>query len=336
MSPGMTRRRFIRISAATAGLALLPPGANAAVAEPILTVWRGTALGALASIELYHPDRGAAARLIERSVRELERLERVFSLYREDSALVRLNRDGFLDEPPADLVRLLSASLSYSRLTGGAFDPTVQPLWDLYARHFSVPNADPAGPAEAALRETVLRVGCTKMTVDPACVALAPGMAVTLNGIAQGYITDRVTELLRSEGIASTLVDLGEIRTLGRHPDGRSWTVGLEDPDRRGRAARTIEVENQAVATSGGYGFRFDPAGRFTHLFDPKTGTSPHVYSSVSVALPTATAADALSTAFSLMPVEAIDAVLARLGEGTAYLTRPDGTTTIRRTPTRS
>ncbi|MHA7061758.1 FAD:protein FMN transferase [Azospirillum argentinense] len=319
-----TRRRFLGIAAAAAGLALLPGGLRAA-GVPVRT-WRGVALGADSVLQLAHPDPAEADRLIALCLEEVARLERVFSLYRTDSALARLNRDGVLDAPPADLVRLLSEAAAFSRRTDGAFDPTVQPLWQLYAGHFARPGADPAGPPEAVLRAARELVDHRKLRVEPGRVAFAGrGMAVTLNGIAQGYVTDRVSERLRAEGMTEVLVDLGEIRALGHHPSGRPWSVGLADPLVDGRNAGTLEIADRAVATSGGYGTPFDPAGRFTHLFDPATGGCAREWLAVTVLAPDATTADALSTALSVAPEARAAVLLDRFPGTAARLTRRDG-----------
>jgi thiamine biosynthesis lipoprotein len=141
------------------------------------------------------------------------------------------------------------------------------------------------------------------------------GAGVTLNGIAQGYATDRVVDLLRQAGLSTTLVDMGEIRAIGARPDGTAWHVGLADPEKPGALMGTVDLIDRAVATTAGAGFRFEPTGRFTHLFDPATGRSPSAFRMVSVVAPTATEADALSTAFSLMPLSRIrDVVAARRG----------------------
>ncbi len=167
-------------------------------------------MGADASLQINHPDRNVADRLIERARSEVARLEKIFSLYNEESALCVLNRAGALDHPPPDLVRLLSEADRYFRLTGGAFDVTVQPLWLLYARHFGRADADPLGPQGADLAEALARIGADAIAVDEREIRFRhPGMAITLNGIAQGYITDRVTELLRAEGLDRSLVDMG-------------------------------------------------------------------------------------------------------------------------------
>ncbi|MBV7483246.1 FAD:protein FMN transferase [Bordetella sp. BOR01] len=328
-----TRRRFIGITAAASTLAMMPGALRLARAgtpppgaiEPL--TWRGIALGADAELRLYHPDPHIARRLLAQSLAELQRLEGLFSLYREDSALATLNRQSFLDEPPADLLRLLSESLHYSRLTHGAFDPSVQPLWRLYADHFSRADANPAGPSPAALRDTLVRIGYAAIQADPQRIQLMrPGMALTLNGIAQGYITDRITELLRVGGLDRALVDLGEIRGLDARPNSGApaWRVGLAQPQAPDQVYTTVDIRNQALATSGGYGTPLDPAGRHTHLFDPCTGIAQPRYRSVSVLAGTATMADALSTAFSNMALAETAPVVRQLGLR-VWFVLPDG-----------
>jgi len=127
----LRRRRAITVIAAAAGLPLLALPLRRAGEVPRLRVWTGSALGASAMLQIHHPDPAEADRLIERSLAEIARLEAVFSLYRPDSALSLLNRNGQLDGPPLDLVRLLGEAERFSRLTDGAFDATVQPLWDV-------------------------------------------------------------------------------------------------------------------------------------------------------------------------------------------------------------
>ena len=327
----LSRRRFISISAAAAGMALCPAayGAGAFTAsEDVgrhLKIWRGVALGADAMLQLNHPDPDKADRMIEACIAEVSRLERIFSLYREDSALCRLNREGRLDDPPVELVELLGRSNEFSRLSGGAFDVTVQPLWQLYAAHFSAPAPDPSGPSKAAIEAALERIGHHALNVDSARISIArAGMCVTLNGIAQGYITDRIVDLLRQHGIDRSLVDMGEIRAIGPRPSGEPWIVGLEDPRAPGHVAEQVGIVNQAVATSGGYGAQFDSAGRFNHIFDPATGGTSSRYLSVSVVAPLATTADALSTAFSLMPLDRTGPIARQLGIN-AYFVSPEG-----------
>ncbi len=149
-------------------------------------------------------------------------------------------------------------------------------------------------------------------------------MALTLNGIAQGYITDRVADVLRTAGLRHCLVDMGEIRALGPRRGGAAWRLGLEDPVFPGKVSRQMALMDGAVATSGAYGLRFDADGQFNHLFDPRTGECSCRYLSVSVFAPSATQADALSTALSLMPLEQARPVIERFAAGATF-TMPDG-----------
>lgn len=321
-----TRRRFIGIAAAASALALVPLPARRAAASIPPAVWQGVALGADAELRLYHPDPQAAQRLIAQSLQELRRLEAIFSLYRDDSALSRLNRDGYLDNPPTDLLQLLSVSLRYGRLTGGAFDPTVQPLWKLYADHFAQPGASPEGPPARAVQQALARVSREDVALESDRIALRrPGMGITLNGIAQGYITDRITGLLKQGGLERALVDMGEIQGMDTRGAPGDWKVGVADPRDPGRVLATARIRNQALATSGGYGTALDGAGRFTHLFDPRTGLARPLYRSVSVMAPNATMADALSTAFSYMPLEAADVIIREHGLRAWFALRDGG-----------
>ena len=324
----LTRRRLIVITASVAGSAFLTGGRTAQASDPVR--WHGSALGAQVSIEIHHPDRAEAERLVERCVVDVRRLEQQFSLYLTDSAISTLNRIGILVSPDADMVALLKASLLFAGITGGAFDPTVQPLWQLYADHFTSERPNSKGPSPQKLTEALAKVGYAGLRVSEDRIALARrGAAITLNGIAQGYATDRVVEQLRKAGLSTTLVNMGEIRAIGARPEGTPWRVGLADPERPGVVTETVDLVDRAVATSAGAGFRFDTSGRFTHLFDPATGRSPSRYSTVSVMAPTATEADALSTAFSLMPLSGIADIVAVRANVQARITDPGGTLTV-------
>ncbi|MDD9991769.1 MAG: FAD:protein FMN transferase [Rhodospirillales bacterium] len=299
--PAPTRRRFLAIAAAAAGLPFVALRAGAETVH--LHRWSGIALGATAEIVLYDPDAARARRLTARCVEEIDRLEDVFSLYRPESAISRLNRDGRLAAPPLELVALLAEARSFSERTEGALDVTVQPLWRLYAAHFARPGADPRGPDEATHARARALVDYRALEIEPAEVRFAlPGMAITLNGIAQGYITDRIATLLQDAGMGDVLLDIGEVRALGRHPDGRPWHVGLRSAAEPETVARTVALTDRAVATSAGIASPFDASGRHHHLFDPATGRPAQAAGQVSVIAPRATMADALSTALAVSP----------------------------------
>ncbi|ULK97935.1 FAD:protein FMN transferase [Bradyrhizobium sp. I71] len=324
MTRTLTRRRFIRISAAAAGLGPLSIG-RLVRAEIAPVTWHGSMLGAVATMEIHDEDRRRAERLISLACAEARRLERLFSLYLDNSALVELNRTGILIDPAAEMVDLLSTSQHYSTLTDGLFDVTVQPLWDLYSRHFAQDDANPAGPAAAEIEAALVRIGSGRLSISRDRIVMPRGMAITLNGIAQGYVTDKVVDLLRAQGISHSLVDMGEARAIGPRPDGRPWDIGIADPDIAEHTKTVLPIADRAVSTSGGYGFRFDSKARFNHLFDPRTGGCALRYRSVTTVSPSATAADALSTAFSFMPEDGIRSLLARVNIDRVHLINEAG-----------
>lgn len=321
----LSRRRFVSIAASAAALPILS-APQAMPSPPAPVVWRGVAMGAMASMTLVHPDREAGKRLIERSLAEISRLEAIFSLYRQDSALVRLNADGFLDSPPLELVEVMSFAAALSRHSDGAFDMTVQPLFELYARHFADPRADPAGPTAARIAETLRLVDHRNVDIASDRIVLGrSGMKLTLNGIAQGYVTDRVAALLGAEGLENLLLDLGEVRGHGRHPQGRPWRAAIADPRAPRDTLLTVDLEERprglpALATSGGYGLHFDPERRHHHLFDPTSGHSASHHLSVSVAAPSALLADGLSTALAAAPPAKCAAILDNYEAARAYM----------------
>lgn len=321
MRTRVSRRRFIRIAAATASYGLAGAGTHAFAAEPAAATWRGIAMGNLASIEIRHSDPLRANALLAAAIEELQRLESILSLYRPQSALSLLNREGILRDPPFDLVRVLGEAQGFGRLSRGRFDVTVQPLWTVYADHFAKPDADPRGPSEDLVRKAIDLVDYRAIEIEPDRIRFArPGMQATLNGIAQGYVTDRIADFFRSEGLDHALVDLGEICAVGARDGATPWTAGVENPLRREAILADVPLADAALATSGGYGFRFDPAGQFHHIFDPSTGACPHRYASVSVVAGNATAADALATAANLLPPEELERVLREAGAARALI----------------
>lgn len=303
---GISRRRFLSITAASAAGLISSPGL-AGVRE---YRWRGVALGAESEIKLTSGNPETARKAIEGCVRDVKRLENILSLYRRESTLSRLNRAGFVELPEVELVELLSRANQISVATNGAFDVTVQSLWRLYARHFGDPQSDPAGPAPAAIADALQLVDFRQVEVSERRVSLAkPGASITLNGIAQGFVTDRVSALLKRAGFSNLLVHFGETSGHGQKADGRPWKAGISDPEENGVVLRSVDLTDRCLATSAPNGFRFHENGPHHHLFDPRTGRSVSNHTSVSVIAPTATEADAFSTAFSGMTESQIRAV---------------------------
>lgn len=280
-----TRRRVLTILAGAAALPVI--GAQASNSP---TQWRGIALGAEARIILDHPDADA---LISSAVQEIQRLESIFSLYQTDSQISYLNRDGVLQQPAFEMIELLSICSAINSRTSGAFDPTIQSLWALYANAYSSgENPDPE-----LIASTLAVTGWDHIRYSSEQVSFdRTGVQITLNGIAQGYIADKIAELFRRAGVENVLVNTGEIAALGVAPDGDSWQVGLS-----GNQDKKLALSNKAVATSAPLGTTFDSSGSVGHILDPRTGYFGGKWSQVSVVDESAAVADGLSTGFCLL-----------------------------------
>ncbi len=258
---------------------------------------RRPAMSTLVSVTAIHESAALGEDAIGRAFDEMDRLIAIFSRYDEASALSVLNAEGRLEGPPPELAMVLSAALTYHRLSDGAFDPTVAPLVDLFHACFTSPV--PREPTAAEIAEARELVGAGAITASRRRLRLARlGAALTLDGIAKGFIVDRMARTLERAGINRYLVEAGgDIRTGGRKEAGLPWAVAVRDPESAGRLPGTIHLSGSAVATSGCYERFYDSKRRFHHIVDAARGASPRTCTSATVVAPTATAADALATA---------------------------------------
>lgn len=292
MNP-LSRRRFLTMSAACAAFPM------SATAAPVAH-WRGIALGAAASLRLEGLTDAQASPIFAAVEAELNRLENIFSLYRPESELSRLNRDGHLSAPAPELLNVLSLCTALYEATDGVFDPTIQPLWQALA----------TGARPAEIQTARASVGWHRVSLGTDIIRLPqPGdSALTLNGIAQGAITDRISALLTSQGLRDVLVNMGEIAARGQRGDGQSWHVGLAGPG--GEVQKTIQLRDRAVATSDAGSLML--TAEQGHILNPKSANRPnHV---VSVSAPSAAIADGLSTAVCALSKTRASAVVSAFG----------------------
>ncbi|MEO8495254.1 MAG: FAD:protein FMN transferase [Planctomycetota bacterium] len=301
----VSRRRFVfavaGIGAAAGTLAALchRVGDNTTASGGSQRVSRTSwALGSNASITVLHHDAATGEAAIDAAFDELELIEDVMSIYRANSQLCRLNRVGVLDDPHPYFVEVLQAAQAISARSDGAFDVTVQPLWELYAttqRQHRLPSDAEIELARRLVDWTRLHVARSQIRLE------GDGAAITLNGIAQGFAADRVAAVLREHGVEHALIDTGEIGALGTKANGDSWSVGIQHPRDRDAYVSVAELAGRCLATSGDYATTFSDDHRHHHLLDPRTGRSPSELASVSIAANAALDADALSTTVFVM-----------------------------------
>lgn len=307
MSARLTRRRAVLGACGLAAAGIAGFRARATTRGLVARSRAGIAFGTTISLTAAGPDPDALDAALTEGVAAMRAVERDASLFRPDSALARLNRDGRLDAPPPHLAAMLAFALDLADRTGGAFDPTVQPLWPLWSR-----AAEGGGrPDPDAVRRCLGRIGWRRVGLSPEAVVLERGTEVTLNAVVQGYAADVVMAALRARGIADAFVDTGEFAAAGTHPDGSPWRLGIADPRRKGEIAAVIAPFTGFAATSGDYNMAFSPDFADHHIFDPATGFSPRGLASVTVTAPTGLMADGLSTACMVLGHERGSALVA-------------------------
>ena len=257
-------------------------------------------------------DSGGLGREIDGLLAEVDRR---MSTYRADSELSRLNaaQAGVAVEVSAPTRAVVAEALRISRLSGGAFDPTVGPLVDLWG--FGPDGAGDKVPSEAAVASARATVGHDGILVQEAGDGSARlskrlgGTHLDLSGVAKGYGVDQVARHLESLGVEDYLVEVGgEIRARGQAASGRPWRVGIEAPSALpGDLQQVIALDRGALATSGNYRIFFEADGRrYTHIVNPRTGRPvEHDLASASVVAETTMEADALSTSLLVMGPEA-------------------------------
>jgi len=207
------------------------------------------------------------------------------------------------------MVELLSICAGLYARTGGTFDPTVQSLWGLYAQEYAAGGR----PNEAQIAQMLRVTGWQHVRFSGQQISFdRKGVQLTVNGVAQGYIADKVTAILRTAGVENVLVNTGEISALG-HGQGRDdWQVKIGSAK-----GRSVTLQDACVATSAPLGTTFDSLDKVGHILDPRTGRPGGKWVQVSVISKSAAQADGLSTAFCLMEE---DEILAAKGRDTVLL----------------
>ncbi len=323
----MKRRQFIVSLAGTAAIGLTgwQLGRLVSSSKLVKVTRSGWALGTQTAVTVFSKDASQAEQAIDAAFRELNRVEDVMSLYRPDSEICRLNRDGFLNSPDPDLVEVLNLAKQLSKDTGGAFDVTIQPLWNV---HFKHAEGGTIAPAEE-IKEALAKVDWQRVSISPERIELdGEGTAITLNGVAQGFAADAVGRTLAGFGIQHALIDTGEIGAIGSHAEKDSWSIGIKHPRKENDFLGLAALNGRCLATSGDYETRFSDDYSQHHLLDTRTGLSPVELSSVSVVAKTALQADALSTAVFLFGVKNGKQLIEATPGADALFVTKDGTET--------
>lgn len=309
----LKRRDFLRLASLT-GIGLAVPLIGQWLDRSQLTDGRELetsmyALGTAVTIRVENTKSPIVAQVaVSSAFDEIKRLEAVFTRFLQGSEVGQLNTSGQIEFPQPELVEILTWASHYSARTEGAFDITVKPALDL----FETRGSRVFPPTEEEFNAAKNLIDFEKVSVSNSTVSLAqPGMGITLDCLGKGYILDKAAEMLRSHRIESALIDAGgTLVAIGSRSNGAPWRIGIKDPVHLDGLIGTIQLENQAVATSGDYENSFTPDRRYYHVIDPTTAYSPLYSHSATVTAPTASEADPLALALMVKaPSQALNVV---------------------------
>lgn len=305
--------------------------------RPALHELVGRSMGTTWTVKLL-AHASALPRLEQGIQAQLDEVVAQMSTWEADSDLSRFNRAaaGTAQALPQAFCLVLEAALKLAADTGGAYDPTVGPLVNLWGFGPSGARVAPPTPDELVIARA--RVGWQRVHFDPVMRTLVqPGDCyVDLSSIAKGYGVDRVAEYLIAQGIESFLVEVGgELRAHGRKPDGGAWQIAVETPQDEANAAAVVALGGCSIATSGDYRRYFeDGAGRYSHTIDPRTGHPvSHRLASVTVLHPRCMHADALATALTVLGPESGMAYANRHGVAALFVVKTQAGFGSRATP---
>lgn len=303
-----------------------------------ITILRGPTMGTTFSVKIAVPLNEAQKQVASAGINEaLETTQALMSTYRDDSELSRFNRSavGAWFDISAETEEVLRLSEQISSLSGGAFDVTVGPLVNLWG--FGPEDGPDAVPDAARIAEVQAGIGYQHLDLAPGQIRKNVSVYVDLSAIAKGYAVDLIERSLQAQGLNSYLIEVGgELKGVGRKPDGQPWRIAIESPVSAARTVhRVLRLDGMAIATSGDYRNYFEKEGqRFSHTIDPATGRPiTHKLASVTVLDPMAARADALATAIMVMGPEAGYALAEELGVAVFIIVKDGDGFTERYTP---
>jgi thiamine biosynthesis lipoprotein len=302
MRRGVLRRLLlVCVVACLPPLLLTGPAASGAARAPERLEASDRAMGTTFSLVLVGPARATLEAAAAAAFAEVHRLDRLLSNYTPDSEWSAVNRSAAQGPiaVSAELFDLLSACLTYSQQSGGAFDITVGPLmkvWGFYKNDGALPRqGEGVLPRKAEVSRALDRVGYRHVTLDPVTRTVRfdrDGVELDPGGIGKGYAVDRMVAVLKRHGVQMALVSGGSssLYGLGAPPDEpQGWKVAIGVPGAPDRTAAEVFLKDASLSTSGSYEKFFWADGRvYSHIMDPRTGYPAPGTASVSVLAPTA------------------------------------------------
>lgn len=319
----ISRRTFLQIIAVGAVAGATAKLGFDALSSPEPATATRLLMGTVVNLTVISDDRIAAQSAIDATLNRMAELESVLSRFKPESQLAQLNSNGYIDYANPALLALIEQARQLSDLSGGAFDITVKPLVDLYQQYQAIDSL----PPEMEIAATLKKVDYRQIEVSGTRIAFAqPGMTITLDGIAKGFIVDEGVAVLKDAGFGNVLVEAGgDLLASGQKSAGEAWQIGVQSPRQAEPGLPTkLDVQNKAVATSGDYMQAFTTDMRQHHILDPRNGYSAPELASATVIAPSAMLADGLATAAMVLGSQASLSLIERLPNCEACLVDKD------------
>ncbi len=255
-------------------------------------------------VTVYAKDQTQGQEAIKAAFTRMDEIGNAASTFDEKAEAFRLNRDGYIDNPSADLKKLIDLSIEYNKLTAGYFDITVQPLLDVWSAGLWKESNE---AQQAKVNEMLKLIGSDKIEVTNNRISFKlSGMKITLGGITKGYAVDEALKVLKSKGIKSAIIAAGgDVSSLGTKPGNELWQIALVNPDNTKESLATFKFAQKSVSTSGNYERYYSPDKKVNHLMNPKTGFSVADAISVTIIAENGTRADILATSVFVMGPDA-------------------------------
>ncbi len=280
-------------------------------------------MGTTVNFAVIGKDQNSCQEAIQAAITHMKRAGAAINWYDPSSPLSILNRDGALDNADPILIEVLQKSKEIAELTGGAFDPTILPLLQMFKKIRSTGKVPPASQVERLLP----LVNYENVVIEKNSIHYTrPGMGMSLDGLGKGYVVDQGIKKLNELGFPDVYVEAGgDLMVTGTKENGKPWTIGIRNPrPEKENEQYVITLHNRAIATSGDYMQAFTKDRRFHHIINPATGFSPPELASASILAPTVAEADGLATAAIVMGPEKAMALIDSLPQYEGFLIGKD------------
>ena len=275
------------------------------------------ALGTFVTVTVIHPDKSEGMSAVRAAFDEVHRIHHLMNAHQQSSEVGALNREGCYEGVSDDTRHVIQRANSFSELFEGAFDITVSPLLELWKKNVSKDKI----PTDAEISERLELVDYRDVLIEDKNIRFRKrGMGITLAGVAKGYAVDKAIEAIVRCNIRHALVNAGgDIRAIGGKDDNVPWRIAIRDPRNKTRIVTTLELYDQAIATSGTY------RRSFNDIIDPKMGRPAQGVLSSTVIARTAMDADILATCMFVLGAEKGIELIGKLDGAKAFVIRSDG-----------